>query len=331
MGVDSVTLFDHAFLCSIHLQLPLFLFDLGDRVEDEARSQAEAAQEHERCCEHGGGEAGHQSGAEVLNNNRNAEREPYGGEEQRDEAEELERAVVLEERADHGDDLDAVADRVELRLRSRGAVSVLHRDVLDAPAVVDGVDGELGLDLEALAQNGERLDERLAHGAVARHDVLKAVAVDPLDHGADQVVAESVEGALVLLGVGAVGQAIAHGHVRLARDDRVAERAGRFGGVGVVAVDHEVAGSVDVAEHLAADVALALARLEAHGGAMLARDSGRAVGRVVVVDVDRGPRELAVEVVDDLADGDGLVVAGNDDRCVCIVQDEYPHKLLAGC
>lgn len=197
--------------------------------------------------------------------------------------------------------------------------------------MIDGVDGELGLDLEALAQNGERLDERLAHGAVARHDVLKAVAVDPLDHGADQVVAESVEGALVLLGVGAVGQAIAHGHVRLARDDRVAERAGRFGGVGVVAVDHEVAGSVDVAEHLAADVALALARLEAHGGAMLARDSGRAVGRVVVVDVDRGPGELAVEVVDDLADGDGLVVAGNDDRCVCIVQDECPHKLLAGC
>ena len=309
----------------------MFLFYLGDRVEDEARRQTEAAQEHEACGEHGSREAGNQPSAEVLNNDGDAEREADNGEEQRDEAEELERAVVLEERADHGDDLDAVADRVELRLRSRGAVPVLHRDVLDAPAVVDGVDGELGLDLEALAQNGERLDERLAHGAVARHDVLKAVAVDPLDHRADQVVAESVEGALVLLGVGAVGQAIAHGHVRLARDDRVAERAGRFGGVGVVAVDHEVAGSVDVAEHLAADVALALARLEAHSGAMLARDSGRAVGRVVVVDVDRGPGEFAVEVVDDLADGDGLVVAGNDDRCVCIVQDECPHKLLAGC
>lgn len=53
---------------------------------------------------------------EVLNNYRNAERESYGGEEQRNEAEELERAVVLEERADHGDDLDAVADRVELGL-----------------------------------------------------------------------------------------------------------------------------------------------------------------------------------------------------------------------
>lgn len=268
---------------------------------------------------------------EVLNDDGDAEREADNSEEQGDETEELERAVVLEERADHGDDLDAVADRVELGLRSRGAVPVLHRDVPDAPAVVDGVDGEFGLDLEALAQDGERLDERSAHGAVARHDVLEAVAVDPLDHGADQVVAESVEGALVLLGVGAVGQAVAHGHVRLAREDGVAERAGRFGGVGVVAVDHEVAACVDVAEHLTADVALALARLEAHGGAMLARDSGRAVGRVVVVDVDRGPGEFAVEVVDDLADGDGLVVAGNDDRCVCIVQDECPHKLLAGC
>lgn len=268
---------------------------------------------------------------EVLDNYRNAERESYGGEEQRDEAEELERAVVLEERADHGDDLDAVADRVELGLRPRGAVPVLHRDVPDAPAVVDGVDGKLGLDLEALAQDGERLDERQAHGAVARHDVLEAVAVDPLDHGADQVVAESVEDALVLLGVGAVGEAVAHGHVRLAGEDGIAERAGRLGGVGVVPVDHEVAGGVDVAEHLAADVALALARLEAHRGAVLPGDPGRAVGRVVVVDVDRGPGELAAEVVDDFADGDGLVVAGNDDRCVCVVQDECPHKLLAGC
>ena len=172
-------------MCSIYLKLPLFSLDLGDRVEDEARRQAEAAQEHERRGEHGGGEAGYQSGAEVLNNNRNAKNESYGGEEQRDEAEELERAVVLEERADHGDDLDAVADRVELGLRSRGTVPVLHRDVPDAPAVVDGVDGELGLDLEALAQDGERLDERLIHGTVPRHDVFEAVAVDPFDHGSN--------------------------------------------------------------------------------------------------------------------------------------------------
>lgn len=51
---------------------------------------------------------------EVLNNDGDAEGEADSGEDQGDEAEEFERSVVLEERADHGDDLDAVADRVEL-------------------------------------------------------------------------------------------------------------------------------------------------------------------------------------------------------------------------
>ena len=215
---------------------------------------------------------------EVLYDDGDAEREADGGEEQGDKAEKLERAVVLEERADHGDDFDAVADGAELGLRSRGAVPVLHRDVLDAPAVVDGVDGKLGLDLEALAQDGERLDERLAHGAVSRHDVVEAVAVDPLDHGADQVVPKAVEGALVLIGVGAVGETVAHGHVRLARKDGVAEGAGGLGGIRVVAVDHEVTACVDVAEHLTAHVALSLARFEPHRGAVLQGNLGRPVG-----------------------------------------------------
>ena len=206
---------------------------------------------------------------EVLNNDGDAEREANYGEEQGDEAEKLERAVVLEERADHRDDLDAVADRVELGLRTGGAVPVLHRDVLNAPTVVDGVDGELSLDLETLAQDGERLDERLAHGAVPCHHVVETVAVDPLDHGADQVVPEAMEGALVLLGIGAVGEAIAHGHVCLSFEDGFAEGTGGLCGVGVVPVDHEVAVGVDVTEHLAAHVALSLARLEAHCGAML--------------------------------------------------------------
>lgn len=34
-----------------------------------------------------------------------------------------------------------------------------------------------------------------------------------------------------------------------------------------------------------------------------------------------GPRELAVEIVYDFTYGDGLVMAGNDDRRACTVQD----------
>lgn len=35
-----------------------------------------------------------------------------------------------------------------------------------------------------------------------------------------------------------------------------------------------------------------------------------------------------MEIVYDFTYGDGLVIAGNDNRCVCIVQDECPHNLL---
>ena len=66
-----------------------------------------------------------------------------------------------------------------------------------------------------------------------------------------------MEGALVLFGVDAVGKAVAHYHICLAREDGSAEGARRFRGVGIVAVDHEIAVGVDVAEHLPADVALA--------------------------------------------------------------------------
>lgn len=66
------------------------------------------------------------------------------------------------------------------------------------------MDGELGFNLEALAQNGEGLDERFAHGSISGHHVVKAVAVNPLDHGANKVVAKSVKGAIVLLSVRAV-------------------------------------------------------------------------------------------------------------------------------
>lgn len=70
--------------------------------------------------------------------------------------------------------------------------------------MIDGVDGELGFNLEALTQDGEGLDERLAHGSVAGHDVVEAVAVNPFDHGANEVVAKAVKGPLVLFGIGAV-------------------------------------------------------------------------------------------------------------------------------
>ena len=72
------------------------------------------------------------------------------------------------------------------------------------------------------------------------------------------------------------------------RRQRGHQRRGGVGRVGVVAVDHEVVVGLHVAEHRAHHVALALPGLAAHHGAVLAGDLGRAVGGVVVVDVDDG-------------------------------------------
>ena len=82
-----------------------------------------------------------------------------------------------------------------------------------------------------------------------------------------------MESTLVFLGVGAVGKAVAYGHIGRAVEDRLAECLGRLGGVGVVAVDHQVAIGVDIAKHLAAHVALSLTGLKADRGAVLGGDA----------------------------------------------------------
>lgn len=57
--------------------------------------------------------------------------------------------------------------------------------------------------------------------------------------------------------------------------------------VGIVAINHEIAVGIDIAKHLSADVALTLTGLVPDYSAALEGDSGSAVGRIVVVNVDR--------------------------------------------
>ena len=125
------------------------------------------------------GEARNKTGLEILDNDGNAQGKTDDRKQKRNEAEELQRAVVLEQRADHGDDFNAVADGIKFGLGAFRAIAVLNRHVFDAPTVVDGVDGKFSFDLESLGKHGEGLDERAAHGAISRHNVVETVAVDP--------------------------------------------------------------------------------------------------------------------------------------------------------
>ena len=281
-------------------------------VQDEAGRPGERRHDHERHGEHRRGQLRHVAGVEVLGHHGQPEAEPHHGERQAEPAEEGHGAVVAEQARDGRQHEHAVGEGGQLALRALGPVAVVDGHVGHPPAAVHRPDGDLGLYLEAAAHDGHGLHEGAGEGAVARHDVLEGVAVDHLDEPAHQVVAEVVEGPLVLLAVGAVGDAVAHGHVRLVGRQGRDEVAGGLGRVGVVAVDHEVVLGVDVAEHAPHHVALALAGLPAHHRPGRRGDVRGAVGGVVVVDVDRRLGQRRAEVGHHAGDGGRLVVARNE-------------------
>lgn len=124
---------------------------------------------------------------------------------------------------------------------------------------------------------------------------------------------------LVFFGVRAVGEAVANGHVCLAAKDGFDHGLGLGFVVGVVAIDHEVAVGLDVAEHLPAYVTLALAGLEPDDGAMLSSNLGGIIAGVIVINVDGCSGKLPDVIVDDLTDGQRLVVTRDDDGNVLII------------
>ena len=81
-----------------------------------------------------GGEARDEAGLEIFDNDGHAQGEAEYREQKRNEAEELQRAVVLEQRADHRNDFNAVAHGVEFGLGTLGTVAVLDGHIFDAPS-----------------------------------------------------------------------------------------------------------------------------------------------------------------------------------------------------
>src|SRR5205809_696023 len=72
---------------------------------------------------------------------------------------------------DHPQHARAIAPGVELRGAARGPVAVLDRQLAHAEALVERVQREVGLDLEAFHDDRIGLDEAAAEGAIAAEDV----------------------------------------------------------------------------------------------------------------------------------------------------------------
>ena len=298
---------------AVDLELPAAAVGTRHGVQDGAGGKRERGAQHERDGEDRRGQLGDVARIEVLGDDRDAGDEPERDKEHGHPAEECHGTVVAEQARDGGEHEHAVGVGGQLALRSLGTVAVVDGHVHDTPAAVDGPDRDLGLDLEALRHDGHGLYEGAREGAVACHDVIGGMAVKQANEPSHEVVTELMEAPSVLCIVGAVGDTVAHRHVGITIDNGRQQTDGHLGGVGVVAIDHDVVVGINVAEHRTHDVALAPTRLSAHDGARRGGDGGRVVGGGVVVDVDYGLGKCRAEVPHHLGDGGGLVVAGDED------------------
>ena len=131
---------------------------------------------------------------------------------------------------------------------------------------------------------------------------------------AHQLVAEVVEGPLVLRKVGG-REPVAHHHVHSPVQHLGDHFRGKLRRIGVVPVHHQVALGVDLPEHAADHVALALLVLMAHHSPGSRGDLRRAVGGVVVIYInDAAFRQHRLEVRHHLGNGFALIIAGNQYR-----------------
>ena len=102
-------------------------------------------------------------------------------------------------------------------------------------------------------------------------------------------------------------------HVEPVVEQQCDHRRRRRGIIGQIAVGHDVDIGIDVGEHSADDVALALHPLGADLGPRSARQLDRAVAAIVVIDVDRRARQHGAEPLDRAHDRGFLVVTRQQD------------------
>lgn len=285
---------------------------LGHDIKDDTRheQQQPGDDKHDRSDQRG--ESGHHAGVPEVHRHRAAQHDANDAEDAADAAEEWERLVFADHAENGAHHLDTVAHSIELADRPLGAIPILNRHLIKAEVVVQRVDGHLGFDLEAARQHRIGLDEGERESPVTGHNVGDIGVEQAVDGTANQTVAEVVEGPLVLLEVRGA-QSVADHHV-VAFEDFVHHGRRGVGGIRIITVGHDIHVSIDVFEHGANHVALALARLLADDRAFARRYLGGAVGGVVVVYVHVGIGQRRFEVAHHLADGDFLVIARKKHR-----------------
>lgn len=165
-------LFHLLFVDMVQPHLEVLLVFPGHGFKEHAREQGYQRRQNDEAGDDQRREFRHKTGLIELNQYGNQEDNAENREGRRQNAEEFHRSVCTEQPEDGTDDLEAVGIGVQLADASLRAVAVLDQLVFDEHVLVSRVNAHLGLDLEALGQNREGLNEFIAEGPVTSHDVL---------------------------------------------------------------------------------------------------------------------------------------------------------------
>ena len=254
---EAGALFPSLFRREVHQQFIELTMLFDHHVEDDADRKGKQGADGADAGNDQAGEAGDEAGADILRQHGDKQRQHDDQEDQGERAEEGEGLILPEQAEDGAQDAEAVGIGVELADRAGGPVAVGDGDLADQHVFIDGMDGHFGFNLKPAGKHREALPKRAAEGAVADHDIFDFGVEDPADQAAHQHIAEVMEGALVFGEVGG-GKPVADDHIGLALADEPHHFGRVFGGIGIVAVDHQVAIGLDLAEHAADHIALAL-------------------------------------------------------------------------
>ena len=294
----------------VHLKLKILTGTFSLAVQNHAHSQHQQRRNHKEAGNHQRGDSGHQPRGIVLRQHRNEQEHGHQGQDRRNAGEKGHRLIILYQRADGLKDLETIGEGIQLGFAAGGAVPIAHGDGGQAQILIQRMNGHLRLDLKALGEDWEALDEGPAKGAVACHDVRHIAPEETVYELTYQHIACIVEGALILREIGG-GQPVANDHIHSLLQHLVHHLPGILRRVGIVAVDHQVAVRLNVPEHGPDHVALALAVLVADDGPRPPGDLVGAVLGVVIVYINVCLRQRRAIIGDNLGNGLTFIIAGN--------------------
>lgn len=175
----------------------LFILYAQDRKYD-ADCKSQLSSDDDEAADYQGGKSGNKSSAAVIKENRNKRGYSDNSQKCGQQGKESKWLVVAVHFQHSQDDTEAIGKSIQFGDTADWTVTIVDDDIIYLHIVIHSMYGHFGFYLEALGYNGKGLDELIAESTIASHYVLDGGVEEMVYAAAHQIVAEVVEGTLVL-------------------------------------------------------------------------------------------------------------------------------------